>query len=94
MRKLIAIFLISVSLTVSAQKKDTSLKTSPGVVSLPATDTVFVLSTQDVQFIQTVFRQNNISVNGKVLLFDDVWNILQELNSKMAIIPKKEEPKK
>lgn len=88
MKKIITLIAITISMTASAQKKDT---TKPDI------DTVYVLSKPEMTFIQQVFRQNTISFNGKVLNFDDVLQIIQSFESKMVRIPKnqpKEQPKK
>lgn len=53
-------------------------------------DTVYVLSQNDMQFIQIVIRQNPIVYDGKQLTFDEVLNILQTLSNKVKFVPKKE----
>lgn len=85
MKRIIALLALTFSLAAFGQKKDT-IK--------PDVDTVYILSKPQMQFVQSVFRQNTIQLNGKVLTFDDVLQVIQSFESKVYYLPKKEQPKK
>lgn len=79
------IALVTFSFSASAHVKDST----PVKV-----DTVYILSKGEMDFVQTVIRQNSISYNGKLLTFDEVLNVLQMLSNKMSLLPRKEPIKK
>lgn len=87
MKKTIAILFAAITLTASAQKKDSTVKT----------DTVFVLSVKDMETVTGILRSNTVQLGGKNLTFDDVLQLIQYFNSKVVFIPRKEpkeQPKK
>lgn len=85
MRKAIALALITITISASAQKKDTAKQ---------GQDTVYLLSSADMQVVEGLLRQNALSLNGKTLNFDDVLRFIQMLESRVYYLPKKETQKK
>lgn len=85
MKKTLAFLAIIISLSASAQKKDTTEVQQ---------DTAYLLTKPVKQVIEAMLRQSSIQYNGKALTFDEVLQVIQELNAHEIHLPKKEQPKK
>jgi hypothetical protein len=86
MKQTITAILVFASMFAFGQQKDS--------VQKPQQDTVYLLSKPEMQLVQTLLRTNNVSFNGKVLTFDEVLGLIQQFESRVYYLPKKELPKK
>ena len=84
MKKLLTILLLAASISAAAQakKKDT----------IPALDTAFVFTVQEITYLQNILLESRVIVNGQQLTGKELTALMQWIQSKGRVF-RKEQPK-
>lgn len=82
--------------TTAPAKNQVSIKAEGGVARPAdlATQDVFVLNAQDLQYLESILSESNLIVNGKALSIKEGVSLLQWLESKKLQVPVAEKEKK